>query len=274
MNRKNSIGDRKRPAALLVILLIFVTTAAAQSGSELIERERYFYDQLKAKNLGVLPEIFTNDFNGVFAGGILTKSDEVEGFKGAVLEEYSFSDIRVRFPSKDTGIIIYKAYIKGSYKGKDITGESYHTSVYVRRGGKWLMTLHAEAPAAGESKMDKNFIAIATAVYIVPDVVKAKAWYSKAFGIEPYFDEPFYVGFDISGYELGLMPPDGERIAGNSQIAYWAVPDCEAAFKRFIDAGASEHEKPTDVGSGIITATVKDPWGNIIGLIHNPFFKK
>lgn len=273
MIHKIFTSDRKRPAALLVVLLISIT-AAAQSGSELIEREKYFYDQLQAKNLAVLPEIFAEDFNGVFGGGILTKADEVEGFKGAVLEEYSFSDIRVRFPSKDTGIIVYKAFIKGSYKGKDITGESYHTSVYVKRGGKWLMTLHSEAAAAGETNMNKNFIGLATAVYIVPDIAKAKDWYSKAFGTEPYFDEPFYVGFNISGYELGLMPPDGDRVAGNSQVTYWAVPDCEAAFKKFIELGATEHEKPSDVGSGIVTAAVKDPWDNIIGLIRNPHFKK
>jgi len=251
-------------------------SVSAQSGGELIARERYFYDQLKAKNLEALPPIFTDDFNGVFGGGILTKTDEVEGFREAVLEDYSFSNITVRFPSTDVGLIIYKAYIKGSYKGKDISGESYHTSVYVKKDGMWLMTLHAEAAAGTNEgvKMNKEFIGIATAAYIVPELDKAKEWYSKAFGAKPYFDEPFYVGFSISGYELGLQPPDGERIAGNSAIAYWAVPDVKAAYDRFIGLGATTHEKPTDVGGGVITAAVKDPWGNIIGLIYNPVFKK
>ncbi|HUF03108.1 MAG TPA: DUF4440 domain-containing protein [Aridibacter sp.] len=268
----------RKSACLLALLLILSAGTFAQSGEELIRRERYFYDQLKEKNLEALPAIFDESFNGVFSGGVLTKADEVEGFKHAVLDEYRFSNIIVRFPSPDVGIIIYRAYIKGSYKGGDVTGDSYHTSTYVKKGSEWLMTLHTEAavPAASETekKMSDEFIGIATASYIVPDIEKAKAWYAKAFGTEPYFDEPYYVGFNVSGYELGLQPPDGARVTGNSSIAYWAVKDVKKSFARFIELGATKYEEPTDVGGGVITAAVKDPWDNIIGLIYNPEFKK
>ena len=87
--------------------------------------------------------------------------------------------------------------------------------------------------------MSDRFIGIATAAYIVPDLEEAKAWYAKAFGAEPYFDEPFYTGFNISGYELGLLPAAGDRVAGNSPIAYWAVPDCESEFTRCIELGGT-----------------------------------
>lgn len=260
------------------MLLILAASVFSQSGEEIIRRERYFYDQLKAKNLEALPAIFDPDFNGVFSGGILTKSDEVKGFQQAVLEDYRFSDIVVRFPSPEVAIIIYRAYIKGSYKGKDISGESYHTSTYVRKDGAWLMTLHTEAAVpennGGSSAMSDRFIGIATSLYVVPDLGKAKGWYARAFGTEPYFDEPFYVGFNINGYELGLLPAEGERKTGNSTIAYWAVKDIEKAFESFISLGATEYEKPTDVGGGVITAAVRDPWDNIVGLIYNPEFRK
>ncbi|MCO6509857.1 MAG: DUF4440 domain-containing protein [Aridibacter famidurans] len=269
---------RSGGGAAAAFLLMLSTGLLAQSGEEIIKRERYFYDQLKAKNLEALPAIFEENFNGVFSGGILTKADEVKGFRQAVLDDYRFSNIVVRFPSRDVAIIIYRAYIKGSYEGKDVTGDSYHTSTYIKKDGAWLMTLHTEAavPAASgsEKKMSEEFRGIATAAYFVPDVEKAKAWYAKAFGTEPYFDEPFYVGFNINGYELGIQPAEGTRVAGNSQIAYWAVPDCGAAYKRFIENGASKHEEPNDVGGGVVVASVKDPWDNIIGLIYNPVFKK
>ena len=65
-------------------------------------------------------------------------------FSFAVLEEYRFSEIIVKFPVKNVGIIAYKAYIKGSYKGNNVTGNSYHTSTWVKNGKKWKMILHTE----------------------------------------------------------------------------------------------------------------------------------
>lgn len=49
-------------------------------------------------------------------------------------------------------------------------------------------------------------LGLRTAIYHVPDLARAKAWYAEAFGVAPYFDEPFYVGFSVGGYELGLDP--------------------------------------------------------------------
>lgn len=86
----------------------------------------------------------------------------------------------------------------------------------------------------------------------------------------PYFNEPFYVGFNIAGYELGLMPD--ESTVGNNTVTYWGVDDVNSTFERFLALGAKVDEAPQDVGSNIVTASVKDPWGNIIGLIYNPHF--
>lgn len=122
--------------------------------------------------------------------------------------------------------------------------------------------------------MSEKILGLSTAAYIVPDLEAAKAWYSKAFGIDPYFDEPFYVGFNINGFELGLQPEECERVAGNSPVAYWAVPDAAAAFDHFVACGAAEVESPNEVGGGVVVATVKDPWDNLIGIIFNPAFDK
>ena len=107
----------------------------------------------------------------------------------------------------------------------------------------------------------------------VPDLDRAKAWYATAFGQQPYFDQPFYVGFNVAGYELGLHPEPPGATQGAGGVAYWRVDDIDAAFKHFIDRGATEVSAVQDVGEGIKVATVADPFGNHIGLLVNPHFR-
>ncbi len=120
----------------------------------------------------------------------------------------------------------------------------------------------------------EKILGLRTTIYKVGDIQKATSWYTSAFQTKPYFNEPFYVGFNIVGYELGLQPEEEPVIdKTDNVITYWGVQNIEAAYKDFIKAGATENEKPYNVGGEIVTATVKDPWGNIIGLIYNPEFK-
>lgn len=121
--------------------------------------------------------------------------------------------------------------------------------------------------------MGFQFEGLRTVVYKVPDLAAATAWYSEVFGKKPYFNEAFYVGFEIAGYELGLQPSlEGEFEVGNV-LTYWGVDKIEEAYESFIAKGAVPHEVPTNVGGEIVVASVRDPWGNIIGLIYNPGFK-
>jgi len=123
--------------------------------------------------------------------------------------------------------------------------------------------------------MEKSdFLGLRTTVYKVADLAEAKEWYSKAFLREPYFDEPFYVGFNIGGYELGLLPEENPvSDKTKSLIVYWGVNDIEKVYNHLLKMGASEHEKPTNVGGDLMVASVIDPWGNVIGIIYNPAFK-
>jgi predicted enzyme related to lactoylglutathione lyase len=116
------------------------------------------------------------------------------------------------------------------------------------------------------------FLGLRTAIYHVDDIDKGKHWYSEVLGVKPYFDQPFYVGFNVGGYELGLQPGAGDDQAAGA-VAYWGVDDAAAAFQRMLDLGATVHEALQDVGEGIKVATVKDPFGNIFGIIENPNFK-
>ena len=109
-----------------------------------------------------------------------------------------------------------------------------------------------------------------TAIYPTPDLERGKAWYAEVLGLEPYFDEPFYVGFAPGGFELGLVP-DGEPGASGVQV-YWGTTDAAAEVSRLISLGASVHEAVKDVGGGIKVAAVRDPFGNLFGVIENPNF--
>ncbi|HEV7331515.1 MAG TPA: VOC family protein [Flavisolibacter sp.] len=100
----------------------------------------------------------------------------------------------------------------------------------------------------------------------------AKQWYTKAFETEPYFDEPFYVGYNIAGYELGLLPDPLYAPQNGGVTAYWGVPDIEKAFQSLLNANATPESAPEDVGGGIKVAVVRDPWNNAIGIIYNPHF--
>jgi predicted enzyme related to lactoylglutathione lyase len=117
------------------------------------------------------------------------------------------------------------------------------------------------------------FQGLRTVIYHVDDLTKAKEWYSELLGIKPYFDEPFYVGFNVGGFELGL-DPDAQGVArGGNVVPYWGVEDATAAYRRAQELGAKQHAEPREVGGGIIVATVTDPFGNIFGIIENPHFK-
>jgi predicted enzyme related to lactoylglutathione lyase len=117
------------------------------------------------------------------------------------------------------------------------------------------------------------FLGLRTVIYHAPDLVKAKAWYTAAFGVAPYFDEPFYVGFDIGGFELGL-DPDVKRVnVGNNAVAYWGVSDIEQAYRYLLERAAEPRQPVKEVGGDVKTAAVADPFGNVIGLIQNPHFK-
>lgn len=122
--------------------------------------------------------------------------------------------------------------------------------------------------------VSKHLLGLRTAVYTTIDLAAAKAWYTGVIGHPPYFDQPFYVGFNIGGYELGIVP-DGEAGSARVQagVAYWGVADAAAAHARLLELGAKELEPVSDVGDGIKVGSVHDPFGNVFGVIENPHFK-
>ncbi|HKV05153.1 MAG TPA: VOC family protein [Candidatus Acidoferrales bacterium] len=118
------------------------------------------------------------------------------------------------------------------------------------------------------------FQGLRTATYHVKDLARAKAWYSNVLDIKPYFDQPFYVGFNVRGYELGLVPDEGAAAKRSpSGTAYWGVADARGAYQRLLDLGATPQEPIQDVGEGILIGAVHDPFGNVLGVIQNPNFK-
>jgi len=143
-----------------------------------------------------------------------------------------------------------------------------------------FMAGRPSASAAGQTmtipelKERAMFHGLRTATYQVKDLARAKEWYSTVLGVKPYFDQPFYVGFNVGGYELGLVPTEdaGEKRAP-AGIAYWGVKDAREAYQHLLDFGAKPQEPIQDVGEGILIGAVHDPFGNVLGIIQNPNFK-
>jgi catechol 2,3-dioxygenase-like lactoylglutathione lyase family enzyme len=108
-----------------------------------------------------------------------------------------------------------------------------------------------------------------TVIYPAPDLAAATAWWSALLGFPPYFDEPFYVGFNVAGYELGLLPTADPA---DGALTYWGVSDVAHAVDAAVAAGASIHTPASEVGDDIVTATVRAPDGAIAGFIFNPHF--
>ena len=125
---------------------------------------------------------------------------------------------------------------------------------------------------------------LTTVSYWADDLEPAKAWYSELLGIAPYFEVPgedgraAYAEFRLGDYqhELGLIArryaPEGTSTTPGGVVVYWHVDDVEAALARLLDMGATQHEAPRDRGEKFITATVIDPFGNILGIMENPHY--
>jgi predicted enzyme related to lactoylglutathione lyase len=113
-------------------------------------------------------------------------------------------------------------------------------------------------------------LGLRSAIYPAPDLDGAKHWYAKALGQQPYFDQPYYVGFNVGGFELGLLPDATPGVAGPQPL--WGVADAKQTLAHLLSLGATQLEPVTDVGEGIKVAAVLDPFGNRFGIIENPNF--
>ena len=112
-------------------------------------------------------------------------------------------------------------------------------------------------------------LGLRSVIYFVADLNVAKDWYTDVFEVEPYFDEPFYVGFQIGGAELGLDPDLNAGAPGpGGQVAYWGVADLTATLARITALEIEIIEPIRDVGGGIFLALIADPFGNQVGLIQ------
>ena len=115
---------------------------------------------------------------------------------------------------------------------------------------------------------DTSTEGIKTVLHPVSDVAKAKAVYTALLGIEPQADAPYYVGYDVAGQHIGLVPGGGPQ-GMTSPIAYWHVSDIEAKLAAVTAAGATVTEAAHDVGGGRLVATFTDPDGNVLGVLQD-----
>jgi predicted enzyme related to lactoylglutathione lyase len=110
---------------------------------------------------------------------------------------------------------------------------------------------------------------IRTIIYPVKDLARAKKLYGALLGVEPYADQPYYVGFKVDDKDIGL-DPHGHDKGMTGPIGYYLVPDIQAALQKLQDGGAEALQPVKDVGGGMLIASVKDVDGNVVALIQEP----
>jgi predicted enzyme related to lactoylglutathione lyase len=115
---------------------------------------------------------------------------------------------------------------------------------------------------------DSSTQGIRTVLHPVSDLTTAKAVYAALVGVPPQTDESYYVGFEVEGQHIGLVPGGGPQ-GMTSPVAYWHVPDIEAKLAEVTTAGATVKEPAHEVGGGRVVATVTDPDGNVLGLLQD-----
>ncbi|MFD7557095.1 VOC family protein [Streptomyces sp. NPDC059835] len=119
---------------------------------------------------------------------------------------------------------------------------------------------------------------LTTVSFWADDLDAAKRWYSELLGVEPYFERPGYAEFRLGDYqhELGLIDrryaPKGAVAGVGGAVVYWHVDEVQAVFERLLDMGAKEYESPVERGPGFVTASVIDPFGNVLGVMYNAHY--
>jgi predicted enzyme related to lactoylglutathione lyase len=108
-----------------------------------------------------------------------------------------------------------------------------------------------------------------TVLYPVKDLDKAKATFTALFGVEPHVDSPYYVGYEVDGHEIGLVP-GGHDQGMTGPEPYYDVEDINASLAALQGAGAVVLQEPTDVAAGLLVAKVRDTEGNLIGVKQPP----
>jgi len=128
--------------------------------------------------------------------------------------------------------------------------------------------------------MTSTLNGIATVSFYATDHVAAKAWYTELLGMPPYFDMPGYFEFRIGDFEheLGIIDgayaPGGAVKPAGGAVVFWQVDDLEATLARLLELGATEYEPVTVRGEGFVTASVVDPFGNLLGIMTNVHYEQ
>ncbi|MEU4269897.1 VOC family protein [Streptomyces sp. NPDC026092] len=109
---------------------------------------------------------------------------------------------------------------------------------------------------------------IKTVLHPVTDLAKATEVYAALLGIRPQTESEYYVGFDVEGQHIGLVPGGGPQ-GMTSPVAYWHVTDIEAKLAEVTTAGGTVRDSAKDVGGGRLVATFTDSDGNVLGLVQD-----
>ena len=131
---------------------------------------------------------------------------------------------------------------------------------------QFIVFVRDRRPSSTQPKISESIQknqGIKTIIYSAGDMNRAKTLYTELLGVEPYVENPYYVGFKIGDQDIGLTP-NGQP----GPMAFWHVSDIQKSLQLVLDAGGQTQQAVRDVGGGKLVATAKDAEGNLVGFIQ------
>ena len=123
------------------------STAPVADAGTIIDLEDSVWKAYKNKQLRSFEGLLYKTYYGLYADGIKTLDMEIADMDKTDIDSYSLADIKVEFPNPSIAVITYKTSQRGTFDGKDVSGNYYNESVWVKKGDRWLNTFHTAIKA-------------------------------------------------------------------------------------------------------------------------------
>jgi hypothetical protein len=141
---------KKRFNIVLVLCISLISVGAVDSGIGLEEQlitseKRVIWEAVAKKQMDVLRSSLAAEYLDVSDVGVFTKSETLELIPDLNLRDYSLDKFKVIRIGKDSAIVTYEAIQNWTIKGQEAPSHVRATSVWVNRGGKWLVIFHQES---------------------------------------------------------------------------------------------------------------------------------
>jgi hypothetical protein len=132
-----------------ILATIAISFAAPDNDKEgIISKEKAAWQAFKDKKADEFKKLVSADLATVYADGMHTLQQEVDGMSKTDMKSFDLSDFNVVFPNSKTAVITYKAKVEATSDGKDVSGSYNVGSVWHKAKGEWQAIFHTDSKVA------------------------------------------------------------------------------------------------------------------------------